>query len=121
MYDIKKFIDDDRLSAQDPEGHFSGLEHWSPRIAIKLAEAEGIELDEEHWRVIYCLREWFRERGPEWTAREVTRRLDRDFAEEGGRRHLYQLFPHGPVMQGCRIAGVPAPTGTLSLSFGSAH
>jgi tRNA 2-thiouridine synthesizing protein E len=49
------------------------------------------------------------------------RELDAEFAAEGGRRYLYGLFPRGPILQGCRIAALPLPSGTLDLSFGSAH
>lgn len=95
--------------------------HWSPRLANRIAEREGLVLEESHWQLIFCLREHFFELGPDWTARVMTHELARDFAEEGGRRHLYELFPHGPLAQGCRIAGVPAPKGTFNLSFGSVH
>lgn len=121
MYDINKFISDSRLQTADPEGHLAGLDHWSPMVANRIAEAEGLALAEEHWQVIYCLREWFRALGPEWTAREMTQKLEHEYAELGGRRYLYGLFPRGPLAQGCRLAGLPLPLGTLSTSFGSVH
>lgn len=121
MYDINKFIGNQRMQASDPEGHLAGLEHWSPKTASRIAAEEGLELGEEHWQVIYCLREHFRDRGPDWTAREMTHQLDHDYADMGGRRFLYGLFPHGPLAQGCRLAGLPLPQGTLSKSFGSVH
>jgi tRNA 2-thiouridine synthesizing protein E len=51
----------------------------------------------------------------------LTRDLERDFADAGGRRYLYQLFPRGPIAQACRLAGLPLPHGTISPSFGSVH
>lgn len=121
MYDINKFIGNQRMQANDPEGYLASLERWSPKVAGRVAAEEGLELSEEHWQVIYCLREWFREFGPEWTARDMTQRLDREYADLGGRRYLYELFPHGPLTQGCRVAGLPLPIGTLNASFGSVH
>lgn len=121
MYDINEFIGNQRLQIDDPEGHLAALEHWSPLVANRLAEDEGLILGEEHWQVIYCLREWFHILGPEWTARQMTHKLEREYADLGGRRYLYELFPHGPLAQGCRLAGLPLPHGTLSASFGSSH
>jgi tRNA 2-thiouridine synthesizing protein E len=121
MYDINKFIGNQRMQTTDPEGHLAGLERWSPLHANRIAEEEGLELSEEHWQVIFCLREWFREYGPDWTARQMTHQLERDYADMGGRRYLYDLFPHGPLAQGCRLAGLPLPHGTLNRSFGSVH
>jgi tRNA 2-thiouridine synthesizing protein E len=121
MYDVNKFIANEKLQTNDPEGYLASLDHWSPLVANRKAEQEGVELEEEHWQVIYCLREWFRLLGPDWTARQMTHKLDREYADLGGRRYLYQLFPHGPLAQGCRFAGLPLPLGTLSSSFGSVH
>jgi tRNA 2-thiouridine synthesizing protein E len=121
MYDINKFIGNQRKQQNDPEEYLAGLERWSPLLANRIAEADGLVLGDEHWQVIYCLREWFREVGPEWTARQVTLRLNRDYADAGGSHYLYRLFPHGPLAQGCRMAGLPLPVGTLSKSFGSVH
>jgi TusE/DsrC/DsvC family sulfur relay protein len=121
MYDVNEFIGNQRMQQNDPEGYLAGLDHWSPLLANRIAEADGLVLSDQHWQVIYCLREWFRDYGPDWTARQVTLRLNRDYADEGGSRYLYQLFPHGPLAQGCRFAGLPLPRGTLSKSFGSVH
>lgn len=121
MYDINKFIVDQRLDDRDPEGHCAELEHWSPLVANKLAADEGLTLGDEHWEVIYCLREHFRKIGPDWTARQMTHELEKDFAATGGRRYLYMLFPGGPLAQGCKLAGLPLPHGTLNGSFGNVH
>ncbi len=121
MYDINKLIADRRLAGCDPEGFDAELDRWSPLLANRLADAEGLALADEHWEVIYCLREHFRKLGPDWTARQMTRQLERDFAAAGGRRFLYGLFPGGPLAQGCRLAGLPLPQGTLNRSFGSVH
>lgn len=121
MYDVNKFITNQRMSTTDPEGHLAGLDHWSPLVANRIANEEALTLADEHWQVIFCLREYFRDMGPDWTAREMTRQLEHDYADMGGRRYLYELFPHGPLAQGCRMAGLPLPQGTLSKSFGSVH
>lgn len=116
MYDINKLITDPNLSRLDPQGHLAELESWSPGFARKKAEAEGISLSEEHFLVLYHLRERFRKHGPARSAREVLRELELEF---GGRKVLYTLFPGGPVSQASRIAGLPVPPHSSDPSFGS--
>lgn len=119
MLDINKLVTHPQHFVNDPDGHMAELEHWSPLTANRLAAAEGLTLEEEHWQVIYCLREQYRVCADQWTARRLTRNLEREHA--GGRRHLYQLFPQGPIAQGCRLAGLPVPKDALDRSFGSVH
>ena len=122
MYDDFESLGNKPFEDFDSPGHHMlDLEHWSPRVASRLAAEAGLVLEEDQWLVIYWLREQFRTRGPEWTAREVSRALERDFGESGGQRHLYELFPRGPLFQACRIAGLPLPHGTIDRSFGSVH
>lgn len=97
------------------------FDQWSENQAIMLAEEENIELGDGHWEVIYFLRNYCKENGTSCKARHVIRALSQRFADRGGKRYLYTLFPHGPVYQACKIAGLPLPPNTLDLSFGSAH
>lgn len=104
-----------------PDGFMSDLNHWSPKVAHRMAAAEGIILEEEHFAFLYCLRQHYRNCGPTWTAGALTRALKREYAKLGGNRYLYELFPKGPITQGCRIAGLPLPHDALDTSFGSVH
>ena len=104
----------------DPEeDHTYGLDHWSPLTAQRMAREEGLEeLSEAHWHVIYALRTHYMEKGRAASARELIHILEKNFVDEGGRRFLYELFPRGPVSQGSRLAGVPAPPFSSDPSFG---
>jgi tRNA 2-thiouridine synthesizing protein E len=104
-----------------PDGFMSDLEHWSPKAAHRMAVLEGIALEEEHFAFLYCLRERYRNCGPTWTASALARELKHEYANLGGTRYLYELFPKGPIAQGCRIAGLPVPHDALDTSFGSVH
>ncbi len=119
MLDINKSIRDPQRYEHDPEGHMTELEAWSPQHANREAALEGIELNEEHWEVLFYLRERYRQRGNEDSARDVLSDLEERFCETHGRGHLYELFPRGPVGQASRIAGLPLPPHTMDMSFGS--
>jgi tRNA 2-thiouridine synthesizing protein E len=102
-----------------PGEHLCELPEWSEDIARDLAREEGIELIPEHWEVIHCLRELYDREGNVCSGTAILRMLDDRFDREGGGKYLYRLFPKGPVHQGMRIAGLPAPQFSVDRSFGS--
>jgi len=94
---------------------------WSPEDAEKLARAEGLTLTEDHWEVVRGLQELFaRSEEPALRARDLHDALDEHFHYKGGIKYLYELFPKGPVAQGCRVAGLQPPAGAQDQGFGSA-
>lgn len=119
MPDIMKFILDERANLTDPEGNLVGLEEWNKIIAEGHAKDEGITLSPDHWEVLGFLRDHVRKNGLTRHARELGNEMEKRFAEKGGRKYLYQLFPGGPVGQACRIAGLPVPADAADESFGS--
>ncbi len=104
----------DHLSTTD-------FEAWDEDVARALAEAEGIELSDDHWDVIHYLRERCQTEGTECSARQVSKALAERYADRGGKRYLYTLFPGGPVFQASKIAGIPMPAHVVDLSFGSVY
>lgn len=92
---------------------------WDDAVARKLASEEHIELTEEHLEVLGYLRRTYRKHGRIRHARSLTEALDTQFAHKGGIKYLYTLFPNGPVTQGCKLAGIPAPSDSTNASFGN--
>lgn len=95
------------------------LGDWSTSMAEKLAANEGLTLTTAHWEVIDALRNHYQEYGPDANARSLLHCMETEFADRGGKKYLYDLFPLGPVNQGCRIAGLPLPPHSSNPSFGS--
>lgn len=119
MLDINKALNDSLHYKNDPEGNLSDLPQWSPHHANQYAAMAGLALTDEHWEVIYFLRERFRIHGNHDSARDVLRDMEERFCDNHGRAYLYGLFPLGPVNQASQLAGLPLPPHTRDLSFGS--
>jgi len=93
---------------------------WTSALALESARREGLEIGAEHWEALRALHEYYaRNEAVAIRLRELHDALEERFHRRGGMRRLYQLFPGGPVAQGCRIAGLRAPAGATDLGFGS--
>ena len=95
-------------------------EDWTDEDAIKVATEEGLTLTEDHFSVVHALQEFYTRHDINLiNLRELHDALDEKFHYKGGMKYLYDLFPGGPVAQGCRIAGLHAPAGATDKGFGS--
>lgn len=94
---------------------------WSKAQASDTAAAEGLELTAGHWDSVRALQEYYarHDDDPHINARELHDALEERFHSRGGMKYLYELFPGGPVTQGCRLAGLEPPAGSEDKSFGS--
>jgi tRNA 2-thiouridine synthesizing protein E len=119
--EILENLRDPAADRYDPNGNLEALPPWSMDEAEQRAAAIGIDMTEDHWEVVLLLRDYYCDQGSEADARQMLDALAREFAGDGGRRHLYRLFPGGPVTQGSQIAGIPLPANTMDRSFGTAH
>ena len=93
---------------------------WSREDAEEMAKSEHLWLTEEHWQAVCALQEFYAQHDETAiNVRELHDALDEHFHPEGGIKYLYQLFPKGPVAQGCRLAGLQPPAGAQDRGFGS--
>lgn len=93
---------------------------WTQKGARQVAQDEGLTPGEDHWAAVRALQEYYaRHEDISINTRELHDALDEKFHAKGGMRYLYQLFPAGPVAQGCRVAGLKAPAGAVDRGFGS--
>lgn len=92
--------------------------NWSTAAAEEMAKEEGIELSDDHWRAIRAVQEYYA-KSETPRVRELHDALNERFHALGGVKYVYQLFPAGPVAQGCRMAGLQPPAGSTDKSFGS--
>ena len=89
------------------EGFLTEYDEWDEELAKVLATNIGIDLTEDHWKVIRFLREDFQEQGETATTRRVQ--------TVGGVRTKQQfaLFPKKPAKKMAYIAGLPKPHGCV--------
>jgi tRNA 2-thiouridine synthesizing protein E len=115
--DINKLT---RERTVDPEFP-NAPEEWTKREALDIARTEGLKLTEEHWEAVRALQSYYarHEDQAKISPRDLHDALDEHFHPQGGIKHLYLLFPGGPIAQGCRLAGLKAPFMASDQSFGS--
>lgn len=121
MSDIKKIISNPDTNDPKILDRKLDLQGWNEELGRHNAELEGIELTDEHWEVVSCLRTYYLEHGPAKNGRELGDMLNREFFDRGGRKYLRRLFPEGPVAQGMRIAGLQVPPLTEDEGFGTSR
>lgn len=98
----------------DEEGFITDISVWSKELAEFLADAENIEMTDEHWEVVNFLRDYYNEYQIAPAIRVLVKQMKKAFGpEKGNNKYLYQLFPYGPAKQACKIAGLPKPTGCI--------
>lgn len=93
---------------------------WSMRDAESLASQQNITLTDDHWQAVRALQEYFaRHEEKKPNVREIHDALNERFHAQGGIKYMYQMFPGGPIAQGCQLAGIAPPAGVADESFGS--
>ena len=89
------------------EGFLTEYDEWNEEIGSELAGNIGIELTDDHWKLIRWLREDFQEKGETATTRRVQ--------NVGGfpTKQQFALFPKKPARKMAYIAGLPKPHGCV--------
>lgn len=114
---IFQIVHPDVPSASDL-GFRDAPDGWTPEQARALAAQAGLTLTDDHWEVIRVLQGCYKDEvAPR--IRLLRDALEARFASKGGMKYLYELFPGGPIAQGCTLAGLKPPHGARDLSFGS--
>ena len=91
----------------DDEGFLTNYDEWNEDLAKVLAAQIGIDLTDEHLKVIRFLRDDFKSQGETATTRRVQ--------AVGGIpvKEQFALFPKKPAKKMAYIAGLPKPHGCV--------
>lgn len=106
------------MASQNQSSYPNAPDGWSPEAALEYAKEEQIELTSDHWEELAALQEYYAKHD-RVNLRELSDALEERFHAKGGKKYLFSLFPGGPIAQGCRLAGLEMPRGTVDRGFGS--
>ena len=97
----------------DDEGYLIDPDDWNKEVGEVLAQNEDIELNEEYWKIITYMRDYFEDHKIAPGTRCVTKFISEKlgYGKKEARNYLFKIFPYGYVKQACKIAGMKRPRG----------
>ncbi len=103
----------DKTYAVDSDEYLSDFNAWEENFARAMAPKVGIigGLSEDHWRIIYFIRDYYKRTGKCPLVFE-TARMNRLHLQE-----LRNLFPAGYLRGACKLAGITYKEGYLDQSW----
>jgi tRNA 2-thiouridine synthesizing protein E len=97
----------------DEDGFIQEPDKWNKDVAEDLGKLEAAyaagedKMGEDHWKIVDYLRNYFVEYQIAPPIRMVVKKTGIDL------KKLYELFPKGPAVGACKVAGLPKPTGCV--------
>lgn len=94
----------------DHEGYLYDADDWNEDVAREIAGRDGLELIDDHWKVIQFMRDYYNQHlfnpEPRFVLKFVAEELGHS---DDATSRLYELFPFGLMQQGCKVAGLKRP------------
>ena len=102
------------------EGYLLNRDGWSEEVAEEMdalqTQQDHVKLTETHWGLIHYFRDYYDENKVHPTMHKLVMTLGKQHGEhfhdeKAYDKFLYEIFPHGPVQEFCKLAGLPKPVG----------
>lgn len=93
--------------AYSTDGHLLDANAWTKELAVALAQMQGLQLTDAHWKVIEAARADFVQTKQSPNIRRLTA------VAAVTTKDLYALFPKAPGRTIAKVAGLPKPAGCL--------
>jgi len=94
----------------DNQGYLLDSTQWNEKLGAEIAQLEAVEMTEQHWQVVFFVREFYVEFNTSPAIRALVKAMQKKYgADIVNSRYLYRLFPDGPAKQATKIAGLPKP------------
>ena len=105
---------DSKIIDLDKEGFLRHISDWEPEVAEHLAHNEAISLTDEHWEILWLLRQFYEQFQLSPAMRPFVKYIAQELGSEKGRSiYLLKLFPGSPAKLASKIAGLPKPDNCL--------
>jgi len=85
------------------------------------AEKMGIELNDDRLEAIEFVLDFYEHCEDCRNARQLMKIMDQEFADKGGKKYLYRLFPAGPLSQIHELADLPDLGHQTDKGFGTSY
>jgi tRNA 2-thiouridine synthesizing protein E len=95
------------LPERDGDGYLADMSLWTPEIGRAMAEADGIEMDDEKWEQILKAREYYDEYSVVPPIRKFAKYLKKD------QKEMFKMWMTGPMKPITKYGGLPKPTGCV--------
>ena len=89
------------------EGFLTVPDQWTEDLGAELARLIGIEMTDEHWKLVRFLRDDYKTQGETATLRRVSTQTGVPV------KTLFTLFPVKPAKKMAYVSGLPKPTGCV--------
>ena len=89
------------------EGFLTAPDQWTEDLGVELARLIGIEMTDEHWKLVRFLRDDYASQGETATLRRVSTQTGVPI------KQLFTLFPVKPAKKMAYVAGLPKPKGCV--------
>lgn len=96
-----------------PDGYLRNPDEWNEDLVKDLAsEWNGFVYTDDHLPILHFIREHYAEHQTTPDVREATKYLSKmhGLDKKAAKKHLFKMFPHGYMQQGCQLAGMRRPT-----------
>lgn len=95
------------LPERDGDGYLADMSQWTPEIGQAMAEADGIELDDDKWQQVMTAREYYDEYNVVPPIRKFAKYLNKD------KKDMFKTWMTGPMKPITKYGGLPKPTGCV--------
>ena len=95
------------LPERDGDGYLLDMNAWSPEIGKAMAEADGVQIDEEKWEQILKARDYYEEYSVVPPIRKFAKYVG------ANQKDMFKIWMTGPMKPITKYGGLPKPTGCV--------